>query len=289
MPAAMPSPLDLASLPEWSIEPLSGSVIARLREVWQYRKLMAFFARKSLLKMYKRTKLGWVWLFIRPLFPLAVKTLVFGGMLGVATGGIPYFLFLLVGTSAWELFSQAVMWGTRSLELNRGFLAKIYIPRLILPVSMMTPAFFNFLIHLGVIAGAVIYYRVKTGTLYLTPLHLGFAMLAVVMAILLATGIAMWTSVPALSARDTRFSLSYFLGFWVYLTPVLYPLHSQRYGWLLSLNPMAAVVNAFKYGMLGIDPPTPRDLGVASALIITVLISGLLFFGRAEAQAGEKL
>jgi lipopolysaccharide transport system permease protein len=229
------------------------------------------------------------WLFIRPLFPLLVKTFVFSGMLGVGTNGIPYFLFLVVGTSCWELFAQAVMWGTRSLELSRGFLSKIYVPRLIFPLSMMAPAFANLFIHLGVIAVAVGYYRASSGVWYVTPWNFGWALLSLVLAIGLAFGIALWTSVPALVARDTRFTLNYFLGFWVYLTPVLYPLKLGRYEWVATLNPMAAVVDAFKFGLLGIDRPSGLQLGVCIGLVSLTIVSGLVFFGRAELRAGEKL
>jgi len=262
----------------------------RLRDVWRYRRLLRFFAGKSLTKLYKRTVLGAAWIFIRPLFPLVVNTIVFGGVLGVGSNGVPYFLFINCGGALWELFSQSVTWGTRSLELNRGFMTRIYLPRLILPVATMTPAFLNFAIHLGVLAVAITYYRVTTGVLYLAPSHLGWALLAVVQASLLALGIALWTSVPALQARDVRFTIGYVLGFWLFLTPVLYPLNiGPRYAWLLAFNPMVAPVNAFKYGVLGIGGVSATEWIISGVMTATTLISGLWFFGRAEADAADKV
>jgi len=283
------SPDQTALGPGWVIEPRREGLVARLRDVWRYRRLLQFFASKSLQKLYARTALGRSWILIRPLFPLLVSTVVFGGVLGVGSQGVPYFLFLAVGSATWDLFNQATLWGTRSLEMNRSFLTKIYIPRLILPMANMAPAVLNFVIHLGIIVVAVLYYGIRRGEWYLTPLGLPWAFLAVLMALLLALGISLWTSVPAMVMRDVRFTLTYVLGFWLLLTPVLYPLpRTGKYGWLLVLNPMASVVNTFKYGVLGLDAINPLDLGIALLVIGVVLGSGLWFFGRAEGTAADK-
>ena len=273
----------------WVIEPRREGLVARVRDVWRYRRLLRFFAWKAFQKLYARTMLGWSWILIRPLFPLFVSTVVFGRMLGVRSDGVPYFLFVAVGSATWDLFQQSTVWGTRSLEMNRAFLSRIYIPRLILPMASMTPAILNFTIHLAIVAGALVYYRITMGTWFFTPSGVGWAVGAVAMALSLALGIALWTSVPALVARDVRFTLQYVLSIWLYLTPVLYPLpRTGEYGWLLALNPMAAVVNMFKHGVLGLDVLHLPDVGIALLVIGAVLGSGLWFFGRAEATAADK-
>src|SRR5215468_3197950 len=149
--AGQPAP----PLDTWVIEPRREALAQRLRDVWRYRQLLRFFSSKSLTKLYRRTVLGAAWIFIRPLFPLAVNTIVFGGVLGVGSNGVPYFLFMNCGGALWDLFSSAVTWGTRSLELNRGFMNRIYLPRLILPVATMTPALLYFVINIGVLAVAI--------------------------------------------------------------------------------------------------------------------------------------
>jgi lipopolysaccharide transport system permease protein len=279
----------VSSTAAWVIEPRREGLVARLREVWRYRRLLRFFAAKSLQKLYRRTVLGWSWIFIRPLFPILVNTIIFGGVLGVGSHGVPYFLFVTAGSAVWELFASAVTWGTRSLELNRGFMSRIYVPRLILPMATMTPAYVNFSIHLGVLAIGLIYYRVTAGVSYFTPWNLGWALAGFLLAGLLALGIALWTSVPGLQARDVRFTLGYVLGFWLFLTPVLYPINVEpKYAWLLSLNPMTAVVNAFKFGVLGIGDVSLRDLAVTVTITAVVFVSGLWYFGRAESAAADK-
>ena len=144
-------------LAEWVIEPRREDLMSRLRDVWRYRRLMRFFATKSLEKMIRRTVLGPIWLLIRPLFPIFVNTFIFGGVLGVGSDGVPYFLFVTTGSAIWELFSAATMWGTRSLDLNRGLMNRIYIPRLILPLATMTPAYLNFVIYMVVLAVGFVY------------------------------------------------------------------------------------------------------------------------------------
>lgn len=276
----------------WIIEPRAAGVGARGREVWQYRRLLRFFASKALQKLYARTVLGWSWVFIRPLFPLAVKTLVFGSVLNVVSDGLPYFLFLVAGQTIWELFAGGATWGTRSLELNRGLLTRIYVPRLILPVAMLAPAFLNFAIHLGVLILAIAYYRITTGVLYVGTIGGALWSIAgVLFTTLLAVGIALWTSVPALRARDVRFTLNYILGFWVFLTPVMFPLSAVPESWRpwLALNPMVAFCQMFKAAVVPSSLPEAWQIATAVLITILVLFTGLTYFNRAEADAADRV
>ena len=277
--------------PEWVIVPRRTGWEARLREVWRYRRLTKFFGSRALQKLYRRTKLGRAWLFIRPLFPLAVRTLIFGGLLGVGSEGVPYFLFLVAGTTPWELFASALMWGTRSLELNRSLIKQIYVPRLILPISQMTPAYLTFFIYMTVLTVAVIAFGIRDGRSYIVfGTGLIWAALAVVLTVIFAMGLAFWTSVPAMTARDVRFTLGFILGFWIFLTPILYPLSTVPEQWRVwvMLNPMAALVETFKWGLLGIGSLDLVSLMVAVVLIAVVNITGLMFFIRVEADAADK-
>jgi lipopolysaccharide transport system permease protein len=276
----------------WVIEPRAAGVAPRAREIWRYRRLGAFFGLKALQKLYARTKLGWLWLIIRPLFPLLVKALVFGGILGVGADGVPYFVFLVTATTIWELFATATMWGTRSLELNRGLLRQVYVPRLILPISMITPALLTFVLHLIVLLGAIGWYAVADGRNYLAAgVGAGWAILAVMMTLALAVALSLFTSVPAIAARDVRFTLGYVLGFWVFITPVMYPLTAVPESWRvwMLLNPMTPIVEAFKFGVLGIGTIHGWALGSAAAVIAFGMLAGLVFFVRAEAEAADRV
>lgn len=276
----------------WAIEPRVSGVGARAREMWAYRRMFRFFGRRAFEKLYKRTVLGKAWIFLRPLVPLAVRVFVFGGLLQIGgQTGVPYFLFLSVGTAVWELFASSLMWATRSLQLNGAILSRLYVPRLILPIASMVPGVAYFAIHLGVIAAALVYYRIHEGVWYLDPTWLFVAPVAVVLVLLFALSIGLWTAVLGANARDVRFGLGYVLEFWVYLTPVVYPVSivPDHVEWAFYLNPIAVYVVAFRGAILGGEGPPP--LAWLSALAITAagLAAGLSFFYRAEAEAVDSL
>ena len=283
----LPAPPD----DEWVIEPRGRSAFGQLREIWVYRRLFVYFGKRSVERLYKGTVLGPVWLLIRPLFPIAIRTLVFGGVLGVASPGVPYFLFALVGSSVWDLFSSCLMWATRSLQMNRGYLGRMYFPRVIVPMATMSLAFVNFLIMLAVIAVALGYYYVTDGRLYLAGwAGLPWAIGAVLVAATLGLGIGLWTSPLNAQYRDVRFTLAYILEFWALLTPVMYPLSAipPQYHWIVFINPLAGVVQAFKWGVLGIEAPNPTVFLVDVGITLLVLVSGLWYFTRVEAQAVDR-
>jgi lipopolysaccharide transport system permease protein len=278
---------------EWVIEPRASGFVPRVWEMWRYRRMFRFFASRSVLKLYRNTVLGAVWIVLRPLIPLLVRVLLFGALLEVGSGRskAPYFLFLAVGTAAWELFASSVMWATRSLELNGGMLTRVYVPRLILPIVTMTPGIIYFLINIAVIVVALVYYRLHDGVWYLDSTWLVAAPISIVLILALALSIGLWTSVLAVGARDVRFGLGYALDFWIYLTPVVYPMaivpgHVQ---WLLMLNPMAVLVVAFRGAILGGEGPSPFAWIFAIGMIAAAMAAGLVFFQRAEAEAVDSL
>ena len=210
----------------WEVSPRYPGAIATLGEVWQYRKLLGFIGDRALRKMYRRTVLGWLWLFINPLFPIALRAIIFGGLLGVGSNGLPYFLFLLAGTVVWDTFANSLMWGTRSLEMNRDLTDQIYHPRAILPFGNMTPALLNMALKVGVLAA-----RASSST----PRGTGECTCGPTsgccgrsrrwrVALLFALGISFFTAIWGETVRDIRFGLGQLLSVWYLLTPVLYPL-----------------------------------------------------------------
>lgn len=276
----------------WVIEPRGRNMRARLVEVWTFRRLFVYFGQRAVERLYRNTLLGRAWILIRPLFPLAIRSLVFGGVLGVATPGVPYFLFLLVGSAIWELFASCLMWATRSMQMNRSFLGRMYFPRVIVPAATMAVAFVNFAIVMGVMAAAMAYYYLSSGRLYLAPpTHWPWALGGLALAATLALGVGLFTAPMNAQYRDVRFTLMYVMEFWALLTPVLYPLSAvpEQYHWAVYLNPMAGVVQAFKWGVIGIEPVDPSIFALDAGLVVLVLLSGLWFFGRMEGQAVDRI
>jgi lipopolysaccharide transport system permease protein len=281
---------ETAALSSWQIEPRQQGLLATTREVWAHRRFMSFLAMRALRKMYARTALGWLWLFITPLWPVLMRAVVFGGLIGMTGGGVPYFLFLLVGSVVWDFFSSGLMWGTRGLELHRGVLEHVYVPRVIMPLATMAPALLDLALITGVLVAAIVYYLILHGRVYLRggPETL-LAVAALLLTAVLAFGIGLFTAVWGEKARDARFTMSQILLVWFLLTPILYPMSSvppAYRSWML-LNPMAAFVETFKWSLLGVGTFDARALGIAAAIALSVVLMGLLFFSRIEVRRAD--
>jgi lipopolysaccharide transport system permease protein len=278
----------------WTIEPRGASLTARVVEVWRCRHLAWYFSVRMIQRRYMKTTLGWPWLFIRPLFPVLVSTVIFNQLVGIKSGSdVPYFLFALVGNSIWQVFDQALMWMTRSIQFFRRTLQKLYVPRVLLPVAASAPALFEFGIHLALIVVVAGYYVATEGRLFVSfgP-GLLQSLAAVGMALLMALSIGLFTSVLGAETRDMRFTLGYVMRFWMLLTPVVYPLSQvpEKARPFFLLNPMTIAVELFKSGVFGTALEiTPLQVGVAMAEIMVVLVLGLWYFSRAESAAIDRM
>lgn len=272
---------------QWEATPRYPGALATIGEVWRYRRLLRFIGDRALRKMYRRTVLGWLWVFINPLFPIALRAVVFGALLGVGSDGIPYFLFLLAGTVVWDVFAASLIWGTRSLEMQGDLTDQIYHPRALLPFGNMAPALLNVALKIGVLVLALVFYAVRDGRFYVrSDVSLFWALAALVLALLLALAISFFTSIWGETARDIRFALNQLLSIWYLLTPVLYPLSQvpeAHRGWML-LNPLAIIVETFKWGLFGIGQFYPEAFGATALAVAAVLVAGLLYFSRSEAH-----
>ena len=265
---------------------------ARLRELWRYRRVLAFFSIKAVQSMYAKTRLGMPWLFIRPLVPLVVSSFVFGRVMNVPSGTVPYFIFFATGQLAWSVFDGPLLRGSRGLDVNRELLRKLYIPRMILPMGQMSAGLVEPVIVGGAVAASAVYYRLTDGVWHV---NLGWellrAPLAAAIILLFAFSLSLWTSVWQARARDVRFALRYVIGFWMLFTPVIYPLSMvpEKIRWLAYLNPLTAPVELFKSGVL---PDTTHSwpwLSYSLLVTLAVLSGGAWHFTRTESATMDKL
>ncbi|HEY6362695.1 MAG TPA: ABC transporter permease [Vicinamibacterales bacterium] len=269
----------------WEITSEIPGPLHTLADVWTYRRLTVFLGVRSLRKIYRRTILGWLWLFIIPLFPVALRTLVFGMLLGVMADGIPYFLFLMAGTVVWDLFAIALLWGTRGLELHGGT-QDVYVPRVIMPIGAMALAVLDLVIKLGVLAATIAYFWARDGRSYLAfGSSSALIVVALLLAVLFAFSLALFTSVWSERTREVRFVLNQLTAVWYVATPVLYPMSSVPEEWRtwVLLNPMAPITNAFNYGLFGIGEPHLRELGIAALVALALLTAGIRYFAAQDA------
>jgi lipopolysaccharide transport system permease protein len=255
-----------------------------VREAWRERRLAPQLGTRVLLKLIWGTKLGAWWLVLRPTMDTLGKALIFGALLGVAApGGVPYFVYLLAGLIGWRLFDRIVLYATRSFDLYRKIMTQIDFPLLLAPLSSAAFPLVEVSVYVAVLLGAVLFFLILHGELYLA---LGFESLAALggLAILVAAGcgIGLWTSVLHGKARDTRLVMRYVLEFWLYLTPVVYPLSaiSPGYRVLFNANPLTAPVEMVKLGLLGTGEVTLYPALWSTAFAAIAVTSGLWFFSR---------
>jgi lipopolysaccharide transport system permease protein len=274
------------------IEPRRHGVGARLVELWRNRRLMRFFGNRALQKVYARTVLGRAWLVLRPVATTVPQALIFGGVLQAPSDGLPYFLFFVAGMTAWTAFDRCLLWATRGIELNRSLLRRLYFPRLLLPVASITPGLVEVALFGVMLALTLVWFGVVDGTWFLV---VGPGLLAAAGALALcltfALGIGMFTSVLAARARDIRYSVQITLGFWMLLTPVIYPLEAvpEQFRGLTAANPLTPLVELFRWGLLGRGDVEPISLTVSIVIIAAVAAAGLWYFDRAEAASIDSM
>jgi lipopolysaccharide transport system permease protein len=278
---------------EWIIEPRASGALTRVREAWKYRALLGYFAARTVERTYQGTLLGWVWLLLRPLVPVLIGTFLFNELAGIQSGPIPYFLFALVGVTIWSVFEDGLMWETRSLQMYRRLMTKLYFPRIILPIATLGVSIVNFLIRLGLLVAVSVYFRLTDGSWYVVlGLNSLLAVVALGLALLVALGLGLFTSVLGAETRDLRFTLGYILSIWFFVTPVVYPasLFPPEYQWLAAINPMAVVVELFRWGLFGAG--APLDVGFIAAVTMALLVLcglGYWFFMVAETATVDKV
>lgn len=277
----------------WSISAdARDGFAARVREVWQYRRILWFFALRATQALYRKTYLGVWWLFIRTLVPLIVGAFVFGAVINVPSGGVPYLVFFLAGQLAWNFFDGPLIRASRGIDGNRQLLTKLYIPRIILPLGQMAAGVVEPIIIAVILVVTVVYYRRVDGVWYVQPgLRLMAASAAVLVILWFAFALSLFTSVWQGRARDTRFVLRHIVGFWLFLTPVVYPASQvpARIRWLIYVNPLTAPVETFKWAVLpGMEHSWPwfmYSVGLTAALFV----AGLWYFARSEGATMDKL
>lgn len=248
-----------------------------IKELWAYRELIVFLTWREIRVAYAQTKLGILWAVIQPVMSVVVFTVVFGVIAGIESEG-PYPLFAFAAMLPWNYLSTVVNGVSGSLVSNKGLITKIYFPRLIIPlVSLLKPLFdagLTFLVLLLMMA----FYKVAI-TLKVIAL-LGFLLLGGLVG--LAVGV--WLGAMNVRYRDVRHFTNYFVRFWMYASPIIYPLSSvpERWRTLYSLNPMVTVIQGARWALLGQDMVDLQISLISFGAVLVVLVGGLIYFSRVE-------
>src|SRR5271165_6045447 len=267
------------------IEPPRGWFDLRLRELWDYRELLYFFIWRDVKVRYKQTVIGVAWVVIQPVLTMGVFTLFFGRLAKLPSDGLPYPVFYFAALVPWTYFSNALQSCTSVVVDNQRVITKVYFPRLILPLSAVVSGLVDFAIGFVVLLVVTFIYGIKPT---LTVLWLPVLLL---LAVLTAFGVGLWMSALNALYRDVRYVVPFLVQFWMFASPVAYPssLVPQRWRWLYGLNPMAGVIDGFRWALTG-HGVAPGPLMLASASAVTaVLLGGLFFFQRMEGTVADRV
>jgi lipopolysaccharide transport system permease protein len=254
-----------------------------LKELWQYRELFYFFTWRDVKIRYRQTVLGALWAVLQPFFTMVVFSVLFGGIVKMPTDGIPYPIFYFAALLPWLYFSTALSQAGNSLASNANLITKIYFPRVILPATPVLVGLVDLLIGTFVLVGIMMYYQfAPTWKLALWPV------LIVPLAFLT---FALGTFLSALNVkyRDVKFLVPFLIQLLLFATPIIYPSSAipDRFQWLISLNPLTGIIEAFRAICVPdrqIDWPT---LGISTALTSVLVFVSMVYFSKTEAYFSD--
>jgi len=260
------------------IVPAVGWRISEVGEVWAYRELLYFLAWKDLKLRYKQTVLGAGWALLQPVLTMVVFTVFFGRLGGLPSDGLPYPVFTYTALLPWMLFAHIVTQSTQSIVTHQDLVTKVYFPRLLVVLAPVGVGLVDFGVAFTVLLAMMLWYGlVPSAAIVTLPLFVAFAALA-------AVTVSVWLAACNVRYRDVRYALPFFTNLWLFASPVAYPasLVPEHWRWLYGLNPMAGVIEGFRWALLG-GTGMPLTLVAASAAVtLILLVGGLHYFARLE-------
>lgn len=266
-------------LDETVIRPARTSVAAELAAMWEFREFLYLLTWRNIKVRYKQTVLGAAWAVLQPLLAMVVFTFVFGTLAGVPSEGVPYPIFVFAGLLAWNYFAATLAAAGNSLVANAHLITKVYFPRMLVPASLSLSGLLDYLIGFAVLLAMMVHYDYLPGTA-------GVLMLPVLVLLLFlaATGCSLWLSALSAEYRDFQHVIPFLVQMWLFLTPVIYPVGflPERYRWVLALNPMGGIVEAFRSSILGHQQVVWPHLLISTAVTLAIFTSGFLYFKRVE-------
>jgi lipopolysaccharide transport system permease protein len=260
------------------VRPEKSGSGAGLQELWEFRELLYYFVWRSVKVRYKQTALGATWAVLQPLLTMLVLSIFLGRYARVPSNGIPYPLFAYAGLVMWSYFTSALTQSTQSIVEQQSMITRVYFPRILLPVSGVLAATVDMLLSLPVLIALMVFYGVAPSrAVWTLPVFLLLATLA-------ALGIGLWLSALNVRYRDVRYAIPFLIQLWFLSTPVMYSSSVLPGRWraLYGVNPMAGVVEGFRWGLLGGTEPPGRLIMVSVVMILLALAAGFQYFRSTE-------
>ena len=265
------------------IEPPRGWEALELREIWRYRELLSFLAWRDVNVRYKQTAIGASWAILQPFVTMVVFSVIFGSLIQVPSGGAPYPIFSYAALLPWTFFAGALSRSGNSLVYDANLVSKVYFPRMILPFAAVLSLLVDFAIAFIILLGMMLFYGIIPGAAVITlPLFL-------LLAFMTSLGIGLWLSALNVKYRDVAYIIPFLAQFWLFVTPVAYPstIIPEHWRFLYSLNPMVAVVEGFRWALLGQQNVQGEFIFLSTMVVVTLFIGGLFYFRRMEAEFAD--
>jgi len=265
------------------IKPKNKLFEVDFKEIWQYRDLFSMFVKRDIITQYKQTILGPAWFFIQPIITTIMYSIVFAGIAGISTDGLPQFMFYLAGIVCWQYFADCLNKTSSTFTANQGIFGKVYFPRLIVPLSTVASG----LVRMGIqfLLFIVVYvYYVFTGVHIAPNIYILLLPVIIIMLAGLSLGFGIIISSMTTKYRDLTIFFSFIVQLWMYATPVIYPLSSMspERQWIMGLNPVTSLVETFKYGTMGVGTFSWMMLGYSFIFMIVLLGIGIVVFNKVQ-------
>ena len=277
-----------SALPDYCvvIEPNRSWFRLPWRELLHYRDLWFLLVRRDFVAKYKQTILGPAWFIIQPLLMTVMFTIVFGKIAKIPTDNLPRVLFYLCGMLAWTYFAECIRGTSTVFVTNAALFGKVYFPRLIVPVAIVTSNLIAFAIQLVTFTGFWLYFKFFTAAGQLFSLTSAIALLPLLLlqTACIGLGVGLWMSSMTAKYRDFVHLTGFLTQLWMYATPIVYPLSEvpEKWRWISALNPMTGIVETYRYALLGAGTVNPKYLALSAGMTVALLISGTLLFRRTE-------
>ena len=268
------------------IRPRTGWMDIDLKELWQYRDLVGMFVKRNFTVLYKQTILGPAWILLNPLMTTIIFNVVFTGIAGINSSGVPSFLFYMAGNTVWTFFASCVNNTANTFVANAGVFGKVYFPRLTMPLSQVLTSLLNFLIQFAMYLCFWVFFAIKDpGCVHMTAWAWALP-LVLLQVMLLGLGVGIIVSSLTTKYRDLAIAVTFGVQLWMYATPVVYGMEtlseSPRLALLVSINPMTAPVELFRLATLGQGTVSAASLVISGVLTLVLLAIGVVLFSRIE-------
>ena len=260
--------------------------LPNLREMWSYRDLLIILSLRDIQIRYKQSAIGIIWAVLQPVMSMVVFTLLFGRLAKMPSDGLPYAVFTFVALVPWQLFQRALTQASLSMVTLNSMMTKVYFPRMFAPLSSILSGLIDFLIAFVVLLGLMVWYGVYPG------LQIVFLPFFVALALLTAFAVSLWLSSLNVSYRDVGYALPFLAQIWMFVTPVVYPvsLVPEKWRWLVMLNPMAGVIEGFRWSLLNrLNPPDMLLVGISTLAMLVLLTGGLFYFNRTQMTYADRV